>query len=194
MKALSKFISYALITLMGFVIVTFFSTVIYGYYNRVIETNVKASLKQVAIQTANGIIYLYDLAKESNASPKNSSSIVISDMSLNLPTKVSGKNYEIELVSSPGIWSLITNITIDGRNATIRKETGSGAKIIAKTIQRPFLSYEYELPNIPIHLQGKFKSGRNDTLRLVRYNYNDSVNDMIVLGESEIIIGITSIT
>ena len=46
----------------------------------------------------------------------------------------------------------------------------------------------------PIVLQGKFKSGESDTLKLVRYNYNGDIQDVIILGESDIIIGIVSIT
>lgn len=193
MRGVSSFISYALTILFGFVILTFFTSLIYSYYNQVLASNIKTGLKQITAQTTSSIIKLYDLGKESDVSPSNSSSIVISDVDLNYPEKVSGKNFEVELVSTPGIWNLITNFTIDGKNATIRKEAGSGAKIIAKTTQRPFISYEYDVPNVPVVLQGKFRSGQDDTLRLVRYNYNGSISDMIILGESDIIVGITSV-
>ena len=178
----------------GFIIVTVFSTLIYGYYDQVLKSNIRASLKQITIQTALSITKLYNLGKESDATPENSSSIIISDIDLNYPNKISGKNFEVELTSSPGMWNIITSMTISGENMTIRKESTSGAKIIAKTTQRPFVSYEYDVPNVPITLQGKFRSGENDNLRLVRYNYNGLVNDTIVLGEPDIIIGITSIT
>jgi len=137
---------------------------------------------------------LYNLGKDFDVTPENSSSIIISDIDLNYPDKISGKIFEVELTSSPGIWNVVTNFTINGRNATIRKETTSGAKIIAKTTQRPLLSYEYNVPNVPIVLQGKFRSGENDTLKLVRYKYNGTVEDTIVLGESNIIVGVTRIT
>jgi len=112
---------------------------------------------------------------------------------LNYPDRVSGNNFEVELVSSPGIWNAILNLTIDNESTEIKKETSSGAKIIARTTQRPFVSHEYDIPNIPIVLQGKFKSGENDTLRLVRYNYNGNIQDVIILGESDIIIRVTNI-
>jgi len=194
MKGLARIITYAITIMFGFIIITIFSTLIYGYYDQVLRSNIKASLKQIAIQTALSITKLYNLGEESDVTPDNSSSIIISDIDLNYPTKVSGKNFEVELTSSPGIWNIVTNLTIGGENVTIRKETTSGAKIIAKTTQRPYLSYEHDVPNVPIILQGKFRSGQNDTLRLVRYNYNGVVNDTIVLGEADIIIGITSIT
>jgi len=136
---------------------------------------------------------LYDQAKESGASPVNSTSITLSSIDLNYPDQVVDRNFEVELVSSPGIWSVVTNLTIQGVNATIKKESTSGAKIIAKTVQSPVVSYEYDVANIPIKLQGKCSSGGNDTLRLVRYNYNGSIEDVVILGNSSIIIGITSI-
>ena len=180
--------------MLGFSIVTVFSTLIYGYYDQVLKSSIITSLKQVAMQTSVSIVELYDLANENDVIPEISSSITLSNIYLNYPDEVSGKNFEVELTSSPGIWSFVTNITIDDEIAEIKKETSSGAKIIAKTTQRPFVSYEYNFPNLPIILQGKFSSGENDTLRLVRYNYNGVVEDRIILGESDIIVGISSIS
>jgi hypothetical protein len=193
MKGISKFISYAITILFGFTILIFFSTLIYNYYDDILKNTMKAELKQICIQTTNSIIQLYNKAKEFKAVPKESSSITISSIDLNYPNKLEGKNFEIELLSSPGIWNLITNITIEGKNVTISKETGSSSKIIAKTTQKPIIVYEHDIPNIPIVLQGKFRSGGNDTLKIIRYNYNGVVEDRVIIGESEIIVGITSI-
>jgi hypothetical protein len=193
MEGVSKFISYALTILSGFIVLTLLVSLIHGYYNRMMESNIRAVLRQIAAQTASSVVYLYNQGKESNANPPNSSSITLSYMDLNYPDRIGGKNFEVELLSSPGIWNVIANFTINGV-ATIRKESTSGAKVIAKTTQKPIISYEYDIPNIPILLQGKFRSGGNDTLRLVRYNYNGSLQDVIILGESDIIIGITSIS
>jgi hypothetical protein len=172
---------------------TLFTILIYGYYNDVLKTNIQVSLKQIAAQTSDSILNLYDQVKESDTNPKNSSSVILSSIDLKYPNQVSGRNFEVELVSSPGIWNQITNITVNDVNATIVKETSSGAKIIAKTRQSPIVSYEYDVPNVPIKLQGKYTSGDNDTLSLVRYNYNGTIEDVIILGNSTIIVGITSI-
>jgi hypothetical protein len=179
--------------LFGFTILILFSSLIYSFYEQVQKTSITSSLKQLSIQTSNGIIKLYGLSKEFKTNPVNSTSIIISNISLNYPEKVGDKNYEVELLSSPGIWNSINNFTIDGENVTIIKETESSSKIIARTTQRPFVTYEHDMPNIPIVLQGKFRSGENDILRLVRYNYNGTIEDRIILGQSDIIIGITSI-
>jgi hypothetical protein len=193
MKGVSNFVSYTFTILFGFTILILFSSLIYSFYDQVLKTSITASLKQISIQTIDGIIQLYNLGKEFNTNPSNSTSIIISNISLNYPEKVGDKNYEVELLSSPGIWNSITNFTIDEENATIIKETESSSKIIVKTTQRPFVTYEQDLPNIPIILQGKFRSGENDVLRLVRYNYNGTIEDRIILGESDIIVGISSI-
>jgi hypothetical protein len=194
MEGVSKFISYALTILSGFIVLTLLVSLIHGYYNRMMESNIRAVLRQIAAQTASSVVYLYNQGKESNANPPNSSSITLSYMDLNYPDRIGGKNFEVELLSSPGIWNVIANFTINGVNATIRKESISGAKVIAKTTQKPIVSYEYDIPNIPVMVQGRFRSGGNDTLRLVRYNYNGSLQDVIILGESDIIIRITSIS
>lgn len=193
MRGISNFISYAITILIGFTILIFFSTLIYNYYDDILENTIKAELKQISIQTANSIVQLNNEAKESKAIPKESSSITISSIDLNYPNKVEGKNFEVELLSSPGIWNSITNITIEGKNVTIVKETESSSKIVAKTTQKPIIVYEHDIPNVPIVLQGKFNSGENDTLKIIRYNYNGVVEDRVILGESEIIVGITSI-
>jgi len=153
----------------------------------------EASLKQVCIQTLTGIIDLYNIGKNSDIIPENSSSVILSEIELNYPDKISDKNFEVELISSPGIWNTISNLTVDGEDVEIRKKISSGSKIVARITQRPFVEYEYDVPNIPIVLQGKFTPGEDDILRIVRYNYNGQIQDVIVLGESEIIVRVDSI-
>jgi len=193
MKGISKFVNYSFMILISFVALGIFVTLIYGYYNHIIKTNIQVGLEQIATQTSDKIIYLYDQAKESNADPANSTSVVISNIDLNYPTQIVDRNFEVELLSSPGIWNAITSITIEGKEVTIMKETSSSAKVIAKTTQRPIVTHEHDVPNIPIRLQGKYTPGNDDVLRLVRYNYNDNLVDTIILGNSTIVIGISSI-
>lgn len=193
MKGISKFVSYSLTVLIGFIVLAFFVSLINSYYKQAIKSNIKASLKEVALQTSDGIAKLYEIAKKTNAYPENSSSLVLSSIELNYPEKVAGKNYEVNLVSSPGIWNVITNFTVNGKNVTIKKEMNSGGKVTVRTTQIPIIEYEYDLPNMPLLLEGSFRSGGNDTLRLVRFNYNGSVNDCVILGDSNLIVGITSI-
>lgn len=194
MKGVSKFITYTLTILFGFMIITFFTTMIYGYYDRTIKSNIRIGLKQIAIHTSSSIMKLFELSEQTNVQPENMTSFKISEINLNYPLKISGRNYEVNLIASPGIWNQIHNITIDGKSATVIKEIKSNAKVVVKTTQRPFLSYEYDVSNIPIVLQGKFRSGDNDIIRLIRFNYNGNMENRIILGESDLIIGVTNIS
>ena len=193
MKGISKFVNYSFMILISFVALGIFVTLIYGYYNHITKTNIQVGLEQIATQTSDKIIYLYDQAKESNADTANSTSVVISNIDLNYPTQIVDRNFEVELLSSPGIWNAITSITIEGEEVTIMKETSSSAKVIAKTTQKPIVTYEHDVPNVPIRLQGKYTPGDDDVLRLVRYNYNNNLVDTIILGNPTIVIGISSI-
>ncbi len=193
MKGVSRFVAYTFVILFGFVILSLFAGLIYGYYDRVLKINIEAGLRQIAIETTGQITKIYDLAKDSDAVPANSSLIIIADLDLKYPNKISGKNYEIQLISSPGIWTQIQTFTINNESVTIRKETISGSKVIARTTQTPVVTFELPIPNIPIHIEGGYRSGENATLKYVRYNYNGSVNDTIVFGESGIILGVTKI-
>lgn len=193
MKGLSAYVTYSLIILIGIATLSIFSVLIYTYYNNVLKSNIETAFKQLAIRTTGEIIKTYSESSKSEALPENASVVILSNIDLNYPDKVSGRNYEIELVSSPGIWNVVQNLTISGQEVTIKRELNSGSKIVLKTTQRPFVTYEYSIPNIPIPIQGSFRSGMDDKLRYVRYNYNGTVYDRIILGEDTIIIGIINI-
>ena len=192
MKGISKFVTYTFTILFSFIMLGVFSSLIYDYYNQIMKSNIESGLKQICIQTFIGIVNLYNQGMKNDFIPENSSSVVISQISLNYPDSVSGKNFEVYLMSSSGIWNTVKNVTIDGKTVNIKQEIDSGAKIIAKTIEKPYVSYEYNLPNIPIILQGKFRSGDNDTLSLVRYNDNGTIEDSIILGNSDLLVRIKS--
>lgn len=194
MKGLSKFVTYTFTILFSFIILSAFSSLIYSYYNQISKSNIESGLKQICIQTFVGIVNLYNQGTNNDVIPANSTSSVISHITLNYPDSISGKNFEVDLIPSSGIWNTVKNMTINGRTANIKQEIDSGAKIVAKTIENPYFSYEYALPNIPIILQGKFRSGNNDTLILVRYNDNGTVEDRVILGNSDILVGIKSMS
>ncbi len=193
MKGLSKFVEYAFIILFGFTVLSLLTSMIYTYYNKTLERNINSGLKQVALQTSDAILKLYDTGQDIKAEPENASAVIVANMDINYPNNIGGRNFEVDLISSPGIWVQVTNLTIDSEDANIRKETSSGAKILVKTTQDPFLSYEYPLPNIAIDIQGKYTSGSNDTLSYIKYNYLGTEHDIIVLGDFDFIVGVDTI-
>ncbi len=154
--------------------------------NAAIEKNIRASLTQLAIQTSDSIVRLYDTSKDSRASPSTNSSVLLSTMDLNFPSDVSNRNYRIELVSANGIWSQIDSINIGGVNITATNgsliETTFAAKVVAESLQSPLVKVEYVIPNIPVTLQGFSENGMQNNLKYYRVNFNGTITDRIVLG------------
>lgn len=192
-KGQANLIEYVLTILFSVVILIGVTTLIYSFYSAAIRTDAEKGLRELSIQIADNILKLYKNAKDSKAQPSNSSSILIGEIDLSLPSQVSRRNYEIFLVSTNPIWVNVINFTIGGQNVSSITKT-SGAKIVAKTTQNPFVTMEYDIPNIDVSVQGRSVNGADSKLRYYRYNFNGTVYDKIVLGSSDILIEITSIS
>lgn len=192
-KAQARFIEYVLTILFSVLVVISISALVYTFYRASIEREVKGELKQLAIQTSDAVIKLYDTSKASKVLPSNYSSMMISEVKLNLPERVAKRNYEMLLISANPIWTSVSEITIDGQNVSSVKRT-PGAKIVARTTQDPVVEIEYDMPNIDVAVQGRSENGANDVLKYFRYNYNTTIYDTVILGEPEILIRITSIS
>jgi len=165
----------------------------YTFYLNVLENEIRESLKQIALYTSDNIIKIYQTAKTVKAQPSNQTSILIKEIDLSLPTDISKRNYEVILVNPNPLWLTIRNFTIDGENVSTIVET-SGPKVIAQTTQDPIIKVEHSLPNIDVNLQGKVENGREDKLRYYRYNINETIRDVAVLGEADILIDITNMS
>ena len=192
-KGQAKLIEYVLTISFSVIILIGVTTMIYSFYITAIRTDAEKSLQELSIQVADNILKLYKNAKDSKAQPANSSSILIGEIDLSLPSHVSRRNYEIVLISSNPIWANIINFTVDGQNVSSIIKT-SGAKIVARTTQTPFVTVEYDVPNIDVGVQGRSVNGADSKLSCYRYNFNGTVYDKIVLGSSDILVDITSIS
>jgi hypothetical protein len=192
-KGQANLIEYVLTILFSVVILISISSLIYSLYSTALKTDIEKGLKQLSMQVADNILKLYANAKNSKAQPQNSSSILISELDLNLPSHISRRNYEIFLVSGSQIWVNVINLTVESQNISSSIKT-SGAKIVAKTTQDPFVTVEYDIPNIDVGVQGRSANGVDSKLSYYRYNFNGSVYDKIVLGSSDILIDITNVS
>jgi len=192
-KAQAQLIGYLLTILLGVIVVVSIIAILFYFYDISLRNEIRQGLKQIAVQISDSIVRLFEVAKASKAVPSNYSSVLISQISLNLPASISNRNYEIVLIAANPIWQTIQNFTIDSQNVSFVEIT-SGAKIIAKTTQDPIESIEYDVPNINVGLQGKSENGRNSKLSYYRYNINGTVYDKIVLGEADILINIENIS
>lgn len=137
------------------------------------------------------MLKIYQQGKQSTASPGNMTSVLIGTANLNLPIKISNKNYEIDLVPMNPLFVTIANITSAGTNVTYAVQTG-GAKIVVKSLDDPKITITKDVPNIDASIQGTLVDGQNATLQYYRYNFNGTVYDKIILGQQPIIIDIST--
>lgn len=192
-KGQANLIEYVLTIAFSVIIFISVTAMVYSFYSSISKADVERGLKEISIQTSETILRLYKSAKDSKAQPSNSSSILISDVDLNLPSQVSKRNYEIYLVSSSSAWTNLVNFTLGNQTVSEITKT-SGAKVVAKTTQAPVVTVEYDVPNIDIDLQGRSENGVESKLRYYRYNFNSTVYDKIILGSPYILIDITGIS
>ena len=191
MKGQANLIEHVLTISFSLIILISVSTIIYNFYSTSINVDVEKGLRELSIQTVDNIIRLYKNAKGSSSQPSNSTSVLISQLDLSLPSQVSGRNYEIYLVGANNIWINIINFTVSNQNVTSVIKTPM-AKVIARTTQNPIISIEYDIPNVDVGVQGRSANGINSKISYYRYNYNGTVYDKIVLGQSDVLIDITN--
>ncbi|MDI6798501.1 MAG: hypothetical protein QMD12_00680 [Candidatus Aenigmarchaeota archaeon] len=189
-KAQAPLIQYLLTILLGIIVVVSVIAILFTLHAGFLRNEIRQGLRQIATQTSDSIVKLFETAKNSKTMPSNYSSVLISEVDLNLPARVSNRNYEIFLVASSPIWQTVENLTVDGQSiSTI--EINPGVKIIARTTQEPIESIEHDILNIGIGVQGRSENGGK--LRYYRYNINGTIHDKIILGEADILIDIESV-
>jgi hypothetical protein len=192
-KGQSSLIEYILTILFSVIILIAISGIIYAFYNNILKQDISRSLNEINLQTADAISKIYQQGKASTSSPSNSTSILLASVNLNMPTKISGKNYEIDLFPLNSIFATINNVTSQGMNVTMLIQS-SGAKIVAKTTEDPKIVVSKDITNIDVNIQGAVINGINSTLKYYRYNFNGTIYDKIILGEQGIIIDITQMS
>jgi len=192
-KGQAELIEYTLTVLFSVIILISVAAIAYTFYNNALKQDMKKSMDEVALQLSNAILKIYQQGKQSTASPANSTSILIASVNLNLPAKISNRNYEVDLIRENPLFTSVINFTVGSVNVTPSILT-SGAKIVVKTIDDPKIVSSKDLPNIDVNVQGTVFNGINATLKYYRYNYNGTSYDKIVLGEQGIIIDITEIS
>jgi len=186
-----SFIEYIFTVLFSVFVIAAIIALVYSFYYASIRSEIQEELKQMAVQAADNVVKLYETAQSSEAVPSNYTSVMISEVDLRLPDSVSKRNYQMLLASSNTLWSSISSFEIGGQNATGIEETG-GAKIVVQTLQSPIITVEQDIPNIDIAVMGKSENGQDSKLRYYRHNVNGTIYDTIVLGNSTMLVAMTS--
>lgn len=189
MKGVSTLLTYILILSISTITLIIFTLMVVSYYKNTSRALIESNFKQLAVYTSVEIINMYNENSKSTIVPEINTSTNLSTLILNYPQKIGSTVYQIDFISTTGIWNFINFSS----QSQLLKEESSSNKIYLKTLQEPFVEYYYSLPNIPIELQGSFKSGELPILRYVRYNYNGKIYDRIILGGDDIIIGLIKI-
>jgi len=182
-----------IVILFGVIILTAISAIAYNLYTTQLRNEIENNLKQMGIEISNNILRLYESGKDSEYSPAANESAKLVEINLNLPSQVSGRNYEIILSEANPVWIQISNITVGG-TSPVSVATVPGAKIILMTTQSPIVKIEHEIPNIDVPVQGMSENGLNSTLIYYRYDLDGTTKNKIVLGNYDILIDITSVS
>lgn len=189
-KAQANFISYTLTILFSVLMLSSVVMLFYTFYNTALQNEVRESLRQLAMQTSDSIIRIYENFKDVRANPSNYTNVLLYEGELKLPTAVSNRNYEVILVTANPSWSNIINITVENQTVYPIIMT-SGAKVIARTTQDPKISVEYDIPNINAIVEGRSENGRNTKIRYYRNNMDGTLYDIITLGSQDVLVKIT---
>lgn len=193
MKGQSNLIEFVLSVLFSIIVLVAVSAIIYAFYRNALAQDMTKSLNEVTLQMSDSILKIYQQGKQSTASPLNSTSVLIATVNMNLPTKISNRNYEVDLIPINPLYASIVNVSIGGINLTYVIKT-DGAKIIARSTDDPKITVSKDLPNVAVNIQGSAINGLNATLQYYRYNFNGTVYDKILLGNPGIIVDINQIS
>ena len=192
-KGISPLISYILTILFSILFLGSIAALVFTFYQISLRNVLREGLRQVAVQTSDGVIRLYENSRVINTRPSNFTSLILGQIELELPAEISKRNYEVLLVSSNPLWSQLTNLTI-GNSPIASITSAGGAKIIARSTQDPLVSVELDVPNFEPIVQGRSQNGIMATLKYFRYNLNGTTIDAIILGQSDIITKIDKVT
>ena len=193
MKGQAHFIEFVLVTLLSIVLVAAIAFLIFGFYRNITENDARQSLRQISIQVSDEATRLYNVARGSRAQPTNYTSLLISEVNLNLPRQISNKNYDVILVSASQLVPIISAVTVNNTNIS-SVISNSNAKVLTRLDADPDIEVEYDIPNIDVSVQGRANNGQNATLRYYRYNINGTIYDTIVLGPYDIIVSISGVS
>jgi len=187
MKGASPIVTYLLIAFVAFISLSLLTSLILSYYRNLSKSLTLSAFKQLAIYTSSEIAKMYNENSKSLAQPEINSLIVLSNETLNYPSKINGNTYKVEFVSNLGLWSFVSH------NLSSSNLENSGNKILFRTLQDELIEYYFDLPNMQLEFQGSFESGEKPVMFYVRYNYNGTVRDRLILGESNVIVGLVGV-
>jgi len=189
-KGQGEMIEYILTFLISTTVIIIIYFIIVNIYKTQTEKEIEDQLRQLETQTLNSIIKLYTTGSSYAGRIQNNNAILLGTVDLDYPERVARKSYEIILISPSQIYSAI-NVSENITN--IGGQEFSGAKIIGRTTQSPFVEVALDFPNIDVVAQGSVSNGLNSQLSFYKANISGTVKNIITLGNVSLIASITSV-
>lgn len=180
-KGVSLYISHILglaLLLVAFGLIT---ASMIGYYTNVSEQAQEAQALLVAQAMTEKVVELEVLYKDRGPTPTNSgSNITLAEVVMNVPAKISGKSYSIELLPRDDLW-IINNISAGGVAKGTLDEKRSYSRVVIKTDGPPSITFSYDMYNVVAKTEGSAR--RTDAIKLsyVRTREGNATTDKVIL-------------
>lgn len=153
-KGQSEIVGNVIVVLLSVGLVSAISLLVSQIYSAHLKAEIEEELNQLGRIILSEISELYDVGKKLEFSPKINESLKLVEISLNLPSRIANRNYEISF--------------------------GQGQrKLILKTLQDPEVIVEMEIPKLGIEFNGKSKNGFNSSLVYYRINSNGEIKNIV---------------
>jgi hypothetical protein len=174
------YIDILIVVVMGMLFITILSMLAIAVSERALRLKIEEELGLVIQQTATAISRFAELGAQNPIEPANNTVMLLGLYHLDLPAQISGRNWELELITQSDLWANVRNFTINGEVADYQVIT-PGPHLVARTVQYPEVEVSQAMPNLAVRIQGKYGTGAPPYLRYYRYNLNGTVYDAIVL-------------
>ena len=153
-----------------------------GYYTNVSEKSQEAQATIVAQTIASEIVEMERLYRNGGINPaENGTNVTLAEVRLDVPQKISGKPYSIELQPRGELW-VIGNITASDGDRTTLEEERPYSRIVITTSGLPSITFTYNIFNVLILTEGSARNAGTIKLTYVRERVStSSVSDKVVL-------------
>ena len=173
-KGLSIFMSHILAIAILFVILAVVSTQLFTYYMNIREETQKSQALSISQRVAEAVLGLYTNYRKSDYEPEEGGNRTLSEVYLNLPDKISGRDYTLSLEQHEKFW-------VEG---SMENETSSKN-------ERPYTSvkievgssvYTYPIYNIvSVNVSGSVKMADRIKISYIRKRENGETKDLITM-------------
>jgi hypothetical protein len=147
-------------------------------HSAILSQKIEEELDLVLQQIATSISRLSELGERNPIVPEPNETILLGIYNLALPDTISGRSYEVYVISRSPVWANVRNFTANG--VTLNYEVQTANPVLVAKVEDPAVKRELVMPNLPIPAQGYF-SGGFPYLRYYRYDLDGKVHDVMVL-------------